>query len=110
VECRPLCPKAFPLPPRNVWTPVAGPPAEPWVIRSRREPISTRFHQRLEHRRWTRPRRLPQTKPGGSFPDPAGPTNYIIKNPATGHCIDIEGNPLNPGASLDAFHEKKSGN
>jgi hypothetical protein len=43
-------------------------------------------------------------------PDPAGSSHYIIKNPATGRCIDIGGNSTARGASLDAWPEKKSNN
>jgi Ricin-type beta-trefoil lectin domain-like len=35
------------------------------------------------------------------LPDPAGSTLYIVKNQATGHCIDIREKSLNPGAALD---------
>lgn len=44
------------------------------------------------------------------LPDPAGSSHYIIKNPATGFCIDIEGNSLSAGAALDAYSVKTSGN
>jgi hypothetical protein len=44
------------------------------------------------------------------LPNPAGSTHFIIKNPATGHCIDIRENSLTPGAALDAFHAKNNDN
>jgi len=44
------------------------------------------------------------------LPDPAGSSFYIIKNPATGHCIDIKEASQNAGAALDAWTEKKSKN
>jgi len=42
--------------------------------------------------------------------DPAGSSHFIIKNPGTGHCIDIVGNSVARGAQLDAFPSKKSNN
>jgi hypothetical protein len=44
------------------------------------------------------------------LPDPAGSRHFIIQNPATGHCIDIRGNSIDRGASLDAYPSKKSAN
>jgi Ricin-type beta-trefoil lectin domain-like len=43
-------------------------------------------------------------------PDPAGSPHFIIQNPATGFCIDIQSNSVNRGAALDAFPAKTSGN
>jgi len=42
--------------------------------------------------------------------DPLGSTHHIIKNPATGHCIDVQENSLKPGAALDAFPAKSHDN
>jgi hypothetical protein len=39
-------------------------------------------------------------------PDPAGSSYYFIKNPLTGHVIDIQDNSTVDGAVLDAFHAK----
>jgi len=44
------------------------------------------------------------------LPDPAGSSHAIIRNPATGHCIDIQGNSVGQGASLDAYSKKDSDN
>jgi hypothetical protein len=44
------------------------------------------------------------------LPNPAGPDHFIIQNPATGHCIDIDGNSTKRGASLDAWPAKNSDN
>jgi Ricin-type beta-trefoil lectin domain-like len=44
------------------------------------------------------------------LPDPAGSNHHIIKNPATGRCIDISGNSTAKGASLDAWPEKMRDN
>jgi Ricin-type beta-trefoil lectin domain-like len=42
--------------------------------------------------------------------DPAGSTHYIIKNPATGHCIDIREKSLKPGAALDVWPAQSNDN
>jgi hypothetical protein len=44
------------------------------------------------------------------LPDPAGSSHHIIRNPASGHCIDIAGNSRSPGAALDAYTVKESDN
>jgi hypothetical protein len=44
------------------------------------------------------------------LPDPLGSPHYIIKNPATGHCIDIRDNSQARGAALDAYPAKPSDN
>jgi hypothetical protein len=42
--------------------------------------------------------------------DPAGSENFIIQNPETGHCIDIQENSIEAGALLDANKVKTSDN
>jgi hypothetical protein len=42
--------------------------------------------------------------------DPAGSTHWIIKNPATGFCIDISENSRRSGAPLDAWPVKSKDN
>jgi hypothetical protein len=44
------------------------------------------------------------------LPDPAGSKHVIIKNPATGHCIDIKDNSVARGAGLDVHKVKSSDN
>jgi hypothetical protein len=44
------------------------------------------------------------------LPDPAGSSHFIIQNPATKHCIDIQENSIDAGASLDAYLSKHSHN
>jgi hypothetical protein len=44
------------------------------------------------------------------LPDPAGSSHHIIKNPATGLCIDIHNNSTSPGAALEAWTEKTKDN
>src|SRR5271154_4667035 len=44
------------------------------------------------------------------LPDPAGSAHFIIKNPATGFCIDIKNNSVSRGAALEVWTEKKSDN
>jgi hypothetical protein len=44
------------------------------------------------------------------LPDPAGSSHFIIQNPGTGHCIDIQLNSTNKGAVLDAHTHKQSNN
>ncbi len=44
------------------------------------------------------------------LPDPAGSKHFILKNPASGNCIDIRDNSVSPGAALDAYTEKNSDN
>jgi len=42
--------------------------------------------------------------------DPAGSPHFIIQNPATGNCIDIQKNSISRGASLDAYTQKQKDN
>ena len=44
------------------------------------------------------------------LPDPLHTSHSIIQNPATGNCIDIRENSIDPGASLDAYPAKKEHN
>jgi hypothetical protein len=44
------------------------------------------------------------------LPDPAGSGHFIIQNPHTKNCIDIQGNSLNQGVLLDAYSEKTKDN
>jgi hypothetical protein len=58
----------------------------------------------------TEPTTLAANQTWEVLPDPAGSSHFIIQNPATGHCIDIRGNSIDRGASLDAYPSKKSDN
>jgi hypothetical protein len=44
------------------------------------------------------------------LPDPARSSHFIIQNPASGNCIDIQGNSIDRGASLDAYPAKTKDN
>jgi hypothetical protein len=44
------------------------------------------------------------------LPDPAGSHHFIIQNPGSLNCIDIQGNSTTPGASLDAYTKKTEEN
>lgn len=44
------------------------------------------------------------------LPDPAGSFHFIIQNPATGKCIDIQGNSTARATALDAYTKKQKDN